>query len=98
MRRKAGEEDTDGVSQRPKTVLLLQRRLIDIETAIDLDLQGMQPARGPAVVFGDETAGIRLVAGNRKAEILQQRDGRARQVGCGAGAVAVADDEIRTLA
>ena len=45
MRRKSAEKHADRVCQHRKIPLLLQRRFIDIETAIDLDLQRMQPAR-----------------------------------------------------
>ena len=72
-----------------------QRALVHVEPAVDLDLQRMQPAGRPAVMLGDEAAGIGLVVGDRVAH--RGRAARSRVSVSAArrrGAEAIADDEI----
>ena len=48
-----------------------QSLFVHIECPVYLDLQGVETARRPTVMFGDETAGIGLVARNRIAKISE---------------------------
>src|SRR5207237_1271634 len=68
--------------------------LVHVERAVDLDLRGMKSRGRIAVMFGDKTAGIRLVAQDAVAEIAQgflDHIGHQRRA---TGAVAVAKGDI----
>src|SRR5258708_3989540 len=54
----------------------LDARLVHVERAVDLDLEGVAAGLGPAVVPGGEAAGIGLVAPDREALPLERGRGR----------------------
>ena len=66
--RKLGEDGPDLL----ESGAFLERCLIHVETAIDLDLQGMLAAMGRAMVLGDETTGIGLVPQHPEAVAAQR--------------------------
>src|SRR6185312_14444675 len=47
--------------------------LVHVKRTVDLELDGVQPGGRVAVMFGDEAASIRLVAGDAVAEPAQRR-------------------------
>src|SRR5438445_3813057 len=59
----------------------LDARLVHVERAVDLDLEGVAAGLGPAVVPGGEAAGIGLVARDREALALERRRDRLHDHG-----------------
>src|SRR3954462_2699717 len=51
----------------------LEAALVHVERTVELELDGVQPPRGIAVMLGDEAAGIGLVAADRVALLAQRR-------------------------
>lgn len=72
----------------------LERPLVHVKPAIDLDLQCMEMADGAAIVLGDEASGVGLVMGDGVAHADQQADRRLGQRCRGGHAETVADDEV----
>src|SRR6185369_9429416 len=72
----------------------LEAALVHIYGAIDLDLKRVAAVARRAIVLGDETAGIRLVAHHAKAFGAEQLFEQARDLLSAGSAVAVAEHDI----
>src|SRR4051794_6277837 len=58
FRRKIFEKKLQRIDDAAEVRLLFQRRLVDVERAVDLDLQRVQVAPRPSIMLRDEAAGI----------------------------------------
>ena len=72
----------------------LEPLLVEIERAVDLDLERMEAMSRPAVVLGDVAAGIGLVAAHRVAVAGEDLGGEFGEAGRAARPVAVADHHV----
>ena len=84
------------VAQAGEGFVFLDRGFVEIEFAVDFDLQGLRPLPFQPVAADDFAAFIRVVAGDGVAHMLQDFLYACREGRRAAGAVAIAEDEIGT--
>src|SRR5690606_27629860 len=82
------------VGERIEAAGLVIGLLVHVQPAIDLDLQGLDPLSGPAVMFGYEAARIGLVVRHRISHAAEYAHGMIDQPWRGRAPEAVAYDDV----